>query len=169
MYDDFKKLVESSLAFADLHEERVILDQISVDKACNWQVSFPCFCHLSLQFFSPVWFFVYLHSWLQETSTRFIHRLSEEFASYNDIIQPIQVSIYEMKLGLSIVVSNTLLEIFLNQFPGYNAKQIQVSGLCEQVMFYLLFGFYLFWLVLDVQCRKLFVTLFSSLDSLHQA
>lgn len=41
MYDDFKKLVETSLAFSDFPEERVILDQISIDKACNWQVNFP--------------------------------------------------------------------------------------------------------------------------------
>lgn len=49
--------------------------------------------------------------------------------SYNDVIQPIQVSIYEMKLGLSIVVSSALLETFLNRIQEDNVERIHVSGL----------------------------------------
>ncbi|KAL3632042.1 hypothetical protein CASFOL_025026 [Castilleja foliolosa] len=44
----------------------------------------------------------------QETASRFIDRISVEYLSYNDIIEPVQVSVYEMKLGLSLIVSGVL-------------------------------------------------------------
>ncbi|CAL5443785.1 unnamed protein product [Camellia sinensis] len=44
----------------------------------------------------------------QETATRFIDRLSNEYSAYVDIIQPVQVAIYEMKLGLSLVLSSAI-------------------------------------------------------------
>ncbi|CAN6468645.1 unnamed protein product [Victoria cruziana] len=50
----------------------------------------------------------------QETSSCFLRHLLEEHASYTDLIQPIQVAIYEMKLGLSMLVSNALQKQFLN-------------------------------------------------------
>ncbi|VFQ98584.1 unnamed protein product [Cuscuta campestris] len=46
-----------------------------------------------------------LQNW-QKTSSHFIERLSEEYADYIDIIQPLQASIYEMKLGSSLVFSS---------------------------------------------------------------
>ncbi|MQL83108.1 hypothetical protein Taro_015594 [Colocasia esculenta] len=44
----------------------------------------------------------------QAKSTQFIHQLSEKYAAYVDIIQPLQVAVYEMKLGLTLIVSNVL-------------------------------------------------------------
>ncbi|KAI4324806.1 hypothetical protein MLD38_030260 [Melastoma candidum] len=43
----------------------------------------------------------------QKTSTSFIEHLTRDYPEYLDIIQPIQVSIYEMKLGLSLILSST--------------------------------------------------------------
>ncbi|KAL0877422.1 hypothetical protein Bca101_027127 [Brassica carinata] len=51
----------------------------------------------------------------QETATSFIDRLSSDYSEYVDITQPIQVSVYEMKLGLSLFVSGTLLGKILNR------------------------------------------------------
>ncbi|XP_031485697.1 midasin isoform X2 [Nymphaea colorata] len=51
----------------------------------------------------------------QETSSCFLRHLLEEYASYTDLIQPIQVAIYEMKLGLSMLVSNALEKQLLNK------------------------------------------------------
>ncbi|EOA33535.1 hypothetical protein CARUB_v10019643mg [Capsella rubella] len=52
----------------------------------------------------------------QETATSFIDRLSNDYSEYVDITQPIQVSVYEMKLGLSLFVSGALLGKLLNRF-----------------------------------------------------
>ncbi|KFK27090.1 hypothetical protein AALP_AA8G332700 [Arabis alpina] len=52
----------------------------------------------------------------QETATSFIDRLSNDYSEYVDITQPIQVSVYEMKLGLSLSVSGALLGKVLNKF-----------------------------------------------------
>ncbi|KAK4427378.1 Midasin [Sesamum alatum] len=48
-----------------------------------------------------------VHNW-QEITSRFIDRLSSEYSEYIDITEPVQVAIYEMKLGLSLVVSGVL-------------------------------------------------------------
>ncbi|KAL1208785.1 Midasin [Cardamine amara subsp. amara] len=52
----------------------------------------------------------------QETATSFIDRLSNDYSEYVDLTQPIQVSVYEMKLGLSLFVSGALLGKILNRF-----------------------------------------------------
>ncbi|KAL8154412.1 hypothetical protein V2J09_012172 [Rumex salicifolius] len=46
-------------------------------------------------------------SW-QAAANAFINRLSDDFAGYDDLIQPFQVAVYEMKFGLSLVVSSIL-------------------------------------------------------------
>ena len=46
------------------------------------------------------------------TSSLIIDRLSEVYAEYKDLIQPVQVAIYEMKLGISLAVSTTVERIF---------------------------------------------------------
>ncbi|CAA7023541.1 unnamed protein product [Microthlaspi erraticum] len=51
----------------------------------------------------------------QETATSFIDRLSSDYSEYVDITQPIQVSVYEIKLGLSLFVSGALLRKTLNR------------------------------------------------------
>jgi midasin len=44
----------------------------------------------------------------QEKAMYFINWLMDEYSAFNDIIQPIQVAVYELKFGLSLVLSSTL-------------------------------------------------------------
>ncbi|XP_019425404.1 PREDICTED: midasin isoform X2 [Lupinus angustifolius] len=62
-------------------------------------------------------------SW-QETATCFIDGLTAEFTAYNDIIQPIQVAVYEMKLGLSLVLSSKLEKEYLNKIGQENISLV---------------------------------------------
>ncbi|XP_010261987.1 PREDICTED: midasin isoform X2 [Nelumbo nucifera] len=95
--DDFLGMVKSSSAL--IKNLDGMCTQQLIDQSCNWQ----------------------------ETATRFIARLSEEYATYIDIIQPIQVSIYEMKLGISLVVSSALQKVFLNKVEEDNFDRILES------------------------------------------
>ncbi|KAK9734478.1 hypothetical protein RND81_04G142700 [Saponaria officinalis] len=54
----------------------------------------------------------------QVTSNQFVDRLSEEYSGYTDIIQPIQVAVYEMKLGMALLLSNALQTDFLGRIQG---------------------------------------------------
>ncbi|XP_045787692.1 midasin-like [Trifolium pratense] len=63
------------------------------------------------------------HSW-QETAMCFINRLTDEYTAYNDIIQPIQVAVYEMKFGLSLVLSSTLEKEYLRKVGHENINSI---------------------------------------------
>jgi len=45
----------------------------------------------------------------------FIKRLTEEYGEYTDLIQPIQVAVYEMKLGLALALSASLQREFLEK------------------------------------------------------
>lgn len=65
-------------------------------------------------------------SLLQATASCFIDRLSEEYGSYVDIIQPIQVAIYEMKLGLALLLSSALQKDFLGRMQENKVDQILV-------------------------------------------
>ncbi|KAL1318551.1 hypothetical protein AAHE18_15G213600 [Arachis hypogaea] len=49
----------------------------------------------------------------QETATHFIDRLTDEYVCFNDIIQPIQVAVYEIKFGLSLILSSSLEKEYL--------------------------------------------------------
>ncbi|KAK7376645.1 hypothetical protein VNO80_02059 [Phaseolus coccineus] len=60
------------------------------------------------------------HAILHETATCFINRLMDEYAAYSDIIQPIQVAVYEMKFGLSLILSCTLEKKCLNTLGNEN-------------------------------------------------
>lgn len=51
----------------------------------------------------------------QGRATCFIERLSKEYSEYVDIIEPVQVAIYEMKLGLSLVLSSSLCQTVLEK------------------------------------------------------
>ncbi|KAL6547365.1 hypothetical protein OROMI_023086 [Orobanche minor] len=53
-----------------------------------------------------------VHNW-QKTTSRFIDRLSKEYSEYMDIIEPVQIAIYEIKLGLSLIESNVLYKKYL--------------------------------------------------------
>ncbi|KAJ6734341.1 MIDASIN-RELATED [Salix purpurea] len=63
----------------------------------------------------------------QATSTSFIDRLSDEYKEYIDLAQPFQVAVYEMKLGLSLVLSFTLLKKVLNTIKEDNMDRVMES------------------------------------------
>ncbi|KAJ6683499.1 hypothetical protein OIU85_007210, partial [Salix viminalis] len=60
----------------------------------------------------------------QATATSFIDRLSDEYKEYIDLAQPFQVAVYEMKLGLSLVLSFTLLKKVLNTIKEDNMDRV---------------------------------------------
>jgi len=62
----------------------------------------------------------------QKTSTSFIDRMSHEYIEYLDIVQPVQVAVYEMKLGLSLVLSTILKESFLKKLLEDNMERVLV-------------------------------------------
>nr|GEU87507.1 midasin isoform X1 [Tanacetum cinerariifolium] len=64
-----------------------------------------------------------VHNW-QETATRFVDRLSNEYSEYVDILQPVQVAIYEMKLGLSLVLSSCMRNQHLDRVGQKNIDVI---------------------------------------------
>lgn len=68
----------------------------------------------------------------QETANCFIKQLSDEYKDYIDIAQPVQVAVYEMKLGLSLILSGILCRI---EFKDVN----QVMVLHPFMMFYIFF------------------------------
>ncbi|KAJ8774196.1 hypothetical protein K2173_009627 [Erythroxylum novogranatense] len=66
------------------------------------------------------------YNW-QETATCFIHRLSEEYKEYIDVTQPVQVAVYEIKLGLSLLLTGALQKKFLNQIQEHNLDKVMES------------------------------------------
>ncbi|KAH6793247.1 hypothetical protein C2S52_003724 [Perilla frutescens var. hirtella] len=64
-----------------------------------------------------------VHNW-QETISTFIDQLSKDYTEYIDITVPVQVAMYEMKLGLSLIVSGVLYK----RYP-FNGKQDMESVL----------------------------------------
>ncbi|KAG1362520.1 Midasin [Cocos nucifera] len=93
--DDFRKLASSCMELIKNLKCNADLS-LMINVACNWQV----------------------------TSASFIKRLSEEFAEYVDLIQPVQVAVYEMKLGLSLVVSSALEGEYLKKVEEDNIERI---------------------------------------------
>jgi len=65
------------------------------------------------------------------TSSLFIDRLSEVYAEYKDLIQPVQVAIYEMKLGVSLAVSAAVERKYLKKVDGENSQRILASDDCS--------------------------------------
>ncbi|KAL8100236.1 hypothetical protein AgCh_032471 [Apium graveolens] len=61
----------------------------------------------------------------QETITRFIERLSDEYAAYIDIVQPVQVALYEIKLGLALLLSSYLQKRFLDSVGQDDIDKVQ--------------------------------------------
>ncbi|XVF27001.1 hypothetical protein REPUB_Repub14bG0069100 [Reevesia pubescens] len=92
--DEFLVLVKSSMTLVN-NIEIMELQQV-VDKVCNWQ----------------------------ETASCFVDRLSNEYSEYIDVAQPIQVAVYEMKLGLSLVLSSVLQKKFLDRIQEDNMDRI---------------------------------------------
>ncbi|KAJ0981578.1 hypothetical protein J5N97_009833 [Dioscorea zingiberensis] len=94
-FGDFLDLVSSCMGLTKNLKSITDLP-IMIDVACNWQ----------------------------GTSASFIARLSEDFPEYMDIIQPIQVAVYEMKFGLAIVLSDALEREYLSKVQESNAERI---------------------------------------------
>lgn len=64
----------------------------------------------------------------QKMASGFIERLSDHYAEYNDFVQPVQVAVYEMKLGLSLVVSSMMHKKILGE-----AMLDNVDGIMESI------------------------------------
>ncbi|XP_052182550.1 midasin isoform X2 [Diospyros lotus] len=60
----------------------------------------------------------------QETASRFIHQLSSEYSTYVDIVHPVQVAVYEMKLGLSLVLSSALQNNYLHRVGQDDVERV---------------------------------------------
>lgn len=62
----------------------------------------------------------------QITSMNFIKRLTEDYREYVDLIQPIQVAVYEMKLGLAIALSGSLQREYLRKIKEGDINRVLV-------------------------------------------
>ncbi|XP_042404787.1 midasin-like [Zingiber officinale] len=63
----------------------------------------------------------------QATSSKFINRLSEKYANYADLVQPVLVAVYEMKLGVSLVSSSALQKDYLEKVGGDDIQKIKAE------------------------------------------
>ncbi|KAF8672677.1 hypothetical protein HU200_049372 [Digitaria exilis] len=79
--------------------------QLEVDRVCNWQI----------------------------TSMNFIKRLTEEYGEYTDLVQPIQVAVYEMKLGLAIALSGYLQKEYLKKIKEDGIEKVLVCILFQLI------------------------------------
>ncbi|XP_058077090.1 midasin isoform X2 [Magnolia sinica] len=96
-HDNFNKLKSECADFLKWAIKLELGDMnLMTDQVCNWQ----------------------------ETSTCFINRLAEEYTPYIDIVQPIQVAVYEMKLGLSLIMSGAAQKAYLNKAKEDNIDRI---------------------------------------------
>nr|XP_009757416.1 PREDICTED: midasin [Nicotiana sylvestris] len=67
-----------------------------------------------------------IRNW-QEMATDIIKRLSNEYSAYLDVVQPVQTAIYEMKLGLSLVLSGALSEKYLEELGKFDMESVLAS------------------------------------------
>ncbi|XP_065866775.1 midasin [Euphorbia lathyris] len=63
----------------------------------------------------------------QETANCFIKQLSDEYKDYIDVAQPVQVAVYEMKLGLSLILSGVLWRKKLCRIEVEDVNQVMES------------------------------------------
>lgn len=79
-----------------------------------------CVAFKSLMFFRLL-----CHS--QKMATGFIERLlSDKYTEYTDFVQPILVALYEMKLGLSLILASIMQKIILIRVQLDNTNTILV-------------------------------------------
>lgn len=71
----------------------------------------------------------------QKTSMSFIEHLTCAYPEYLDIIQPVQVAIYEMKLGLSLILSSTFEKDWLGKLAEDRMEQVLVRASCPNFQF----------------------------------
>lgn len=62
----------------------------------------------------------------QKIATSFIEKLAEEYTDYVDFVQPVQVAVYEIKLGLALVVSSVMQKAILSKFKMDNFNAVMV-------------------------------------------
>lgn len=89
-----------------------------------WRIIIRCLpfhaalaCHFHINCF---------HFGFQDTATCFIDRLSDEYAAYIDVVQPVQVAVYEMKLGSSLILSSVFQKSFLSRVELDNVDLVMV-------------------------------------------
>ncbi|KAG8656474.1 hypothetical protein MANES_04G142500v8 [Manihot esculenta] len=102
--NEFLKLV---IMVVDLASKIEVMElQQVLDQVCNWQ----------------------------ETASCFVKRLSTEYKEYNDVAQPIQVAVYEMKLGLSLILSGALWKKNLDR-TGVDSTEQVMESVCSFMKF----------------------------------
>lgn len=86
-----------------------------------------CFCEI-VHFSSgkDLTYLFFVHWQSQMTSSLFIDRLSDEYPEYIDVVQPVQVAIYEMKLGSSMILSSIFEEKSFKSFYNENRDRVMV-------------------------------------------
>ncbi|CAA3030254.1 midasin [Olea europaea subsp. europaea] len=92
--DDFRKLVSSSIDWI-MNVKSMRIEKVT-DQLKNWQVTASCF----------------------------IERLSNVYSSYVDVVQPVQVAIYEMKFGLSLILSSLLSKKYLEYIGEHDMEMV---------------------------------------------
>lgn len=102
----------------------------------NFWYRFLCFSFPSLLAYDHISFFYCLVTAIaiilwQITSMNFIKRLTEDYREYIDLIQPIQVAVYEMKLGLAIALSGSLQRDYLKKIKEENIEKVLVCIVCS--------------------------------------
>ncbi|KAJ4836844.1 hypothetical protein Tsubulata_018473 [Turnera subulata] len=91
---DFHQHIKQMVKLVDMMEALEVKEMLN--QVCNWQ----------------------------ETAACFIERLSDEYSEYIDVAQPVQVAVYEMKLGLSLILSVSSLKSILNAVEMDNVDQV---------------------------------------------
>jgi midasin len=56
----------------------------------------------------------------------FLKRPTEEYGEYVDLIQPIQVAVYEMKLGLAIALAGSVQKKYFKKIKEDDIKRVLV-------------------------------------------
>lgn len=94
-----------------------------------------------VDFKSLMFFCLLCHS--QKMATGFIEQLlSDKYTEYPDFVQPILVALYEMKLGLSLILASIMQKIILIRVQLDNTNTILVLlGLFNHLMFVQLGGY----------------------------
>lgn len=67
-------------------------------------------------------------------ATGFIEQLlSDEYREYTDFVQPVLVALYEIKLGLALILSGITQKIILSRVEMANTDMLMVFFLCFYV------------------------------------
>lgn len=93
----------------------------------------------------------------QKMAAGFIEQLlSDKYTEYTDFVQPILVALYEMKLGLSLILASIMQKIILIRVQLDNTNTILVLfGLFNHLMFVQLGGF-----VASIICLEIFAGIY---------